>query len=446
MSRARFIPALLVAIACGSLATTGCTSVACKAVPANRLPAWMLSRPRANNEPINFIMLRQDPPAVYQLGPRDILGVYIQGVLGNEDEAPPFHFPQEGDTPPAIGFPIPIREDGTLALPLIPALKVSGLTLTQAENEIRREYLDRGILVPGRDRIIVTLIRKRTYQVLVIREDQGSAQLVNPTLLAGPSKRGSAMAVDLEAYNNDVLHALTETGGLPGLDAKNEITVLRGAFVDAQGRNAIISEMLRSGYLGPDGVPVGNPNVIRIPLRVGATEPAPQLKQEDIILQTGDIVFIESREREVFYSGGLLNGREIVLPRDFDLDVVQAVAVAGGAVSAAAGSGVQGRSFGGGGGAQGLIPPTQVIIIRRLDNRIIAENLGYPPALRPAPGNSTSIAISVNLNRALLNQRERILVQPGDMVLLEYTPIELVGNIILGNVTFTYFLNQLQQN
>jgi len=85
--------------------------------------------PRSAQEPINFVCLRQDPPPVYQLGPRDVLGIYIEGVLGKEGEPPPVHFPEEASIPPAIGFPIPVREDGTVSLPLVPPMSVEGLTL-----------------------------------------------------------------------------------------------------------------------------------------------------------------------------------------------------------------------------------------------------------------------------------------------------------------------------
>src|SRR5687767_12290327 len=115
--------------ACAAVLLGGCSSIQLRGVPANRLPRWLLGVPRASRQPINLIRLRQDPPAVYQLGPRDILGIYIQGVLGNDEEPPPVHFPTEGTMPPALGYPIPIREDGTLALPLLPEpVKVSGMT------------------------------------------------------------------------------------------------------------------------------------------------------------------------------------------------------------------------------------------------------------------------------------------------------------------------------
>lgn len=409
---------------------SGCSSITLSGVPAHRLPRWLLAEPRANREPINLVRLRQDPPPVYQLGPRDILGIFIQGVLGREDEAPPVHFPLQGDHPPALGFPIPIREDGTLALPLVKPVKISGLTLAQAETAIRDEYLKAGILIEGRDRIIVTLIRKRTYQVVVVREDIGSQQAVAGVSLAGPSKRGSAYSIDLEAYENDVMHALAATGGLPGLDAKNEVLILRGSFADAQAREGLISELMSPGaYDGPDDLARKNPNVIRIPMRADPGQKPIQLSEEDIILTNGDVVFIETRDRDVFYTGGTLQGREIPLPRDYDLDVLAAIALAGGSNASGLGGGTLARSGAGlggqGGGSSSIIPPTQIVILRKLPN-------------------GGSIPIKISLNRALVDTSQRLLIQPGDYVMLQYTPLELAGNVILSTFTLNYFVNRLR--
>jgi protein involved in polysaccharide export with SLBB domain len=410
-----------------SLLLSGCSSIASSGVPAHRLPRWLKAEPRATRQPINLIRLRQDPPPVYQLGPRDILGIFIQGVLGEEEQAPPVHFPQQGDNPPALGFPIPIREDGTLALPLIDPVKVSGLTLAQAENEIRDEYVQKGILIPGRDRIIVTLIRKRSYQVLVVREDIGSGGAAAGVVLAGPTKRGSAFSVDLEAYENDVMHALAETGGLPGLDAKNEVLILRGSFIDAQSRNGLIDEMVNAGpYNGSGDLVRKNPNVIRIPLRAAPGQKPVQLAEEDIILTTGDIVFIETRDRDVYYTGGTLPGREVPLPRDYDIDVLAAIALAGGNNAAGITSNNQGGMAFGGGGGNMQLPPTQIVILRKLPN-------------------GGSIPITINLNRALVDPSQRLLIQPGDYVMLQYTPGELIANAILSTFTFNYFVNRIDQ-
>jgi len=413
------------------VALSGCSGVALKGVPAARLPKWILGEERATRQPINLIRLRQDPPAVYQLGPRDVLGIYIQGVLGTEEIPPEVHFPNDSKLPPALGYPIPIREDGTLALPLIPPVKVSGMTLAQAEKAIRDTYIANDVLIEGREKVLVTLMRKRTYQVVVVREDLGSQQgSAQGVLLAGPSKRGNAFTIDLNAYENDVMHALAATGGLPGLDAKNEILILRGTFADAQSRSGLIQDMVNCGpYNGAAEMVRKNPNVVRIPLRAEPGRDLARLTEDDIILNTGDIIFIESREREVYYTGGVLPGREIPLPRDYDLDVLAAISVAGGTVAAGAGQGSAGRGgsggFGGGGSGSSILPPTQIVVIRKLPN-------------------GSNIPIKINLNRALTDPSQRILIQPGDYVLLQYTPLEIAVNQVVGSISFNYFLNRIQ--
>ena len=150
--------------------------------------------------------------------------------------------------------------------------------------------------------------------------------------------------------------------------------------------------------------------------------------EDDIILNTGDIVFIETREREVYYTGGVLQGREIPLPRDYDLDVLAAISLAGGTVSAGF---TQGSLSGGGGGGIGggtgrsALPPTQIVVLRRLPN-------------------GSTIPIKISLNRAFVDPSQRILIQPGDYVMLQYTPAEVLANMILGSISFQYFINRIQ--
>jgi len=389
--------------------------------------------PRGSEEPINFIRLRQDPPPVYLVGPRDVLGIYIEGVLGKRDEPPPVHFPEREaeNIPPAIGFPIPVREDGTISLPLIAPLRVAGLTLAQVEEEIRLSYVVRQrILQPNAERILVTLVRPRTYAVLVIREDtsliEGGTTLGGRTqgrlgqATLGTTRFGATHLVELPAYQNDVLHALSKGGGLPGLDAENEILILRGGFQNAEQRDRLLGTTRdRDAWRA---IWENNPNVMRIPLRVGPDDPPLRLTPNDIILNTGDIVYVRSRQAEVFYTGGLLPGGQFPIPRDYDLDVLGAMAMAGGSVATAPGT--AGNTLTGGNrGVGGLFPPTRVIVLRTV--------------------NGQQVAIKLDLKRAMLNPRERLLVQPNDYILLEYTEMELFLNMLLGNVQFNYFLNNI---
>ncbi len=95
-----------------------------------------------------------------------------------------------------------------------------------------------------------------------------------------------------------------------------------------------------------------DPNILRIPLRLPPGV-IPNIRPEDIILEDGDIVMIDSREAEVFYTGGLLPGGEWPIPRDYDLDILGAMAIAGGGIAGSA----QGM-----GGAERLVTlPTRLV-------------------------------------------------------------------------------------
>lgn len=409
------------------LALTGCSPFK-DAVPSKCVRPNFFDAPRANKEPINFVRLRQDPPPVYLLGPRDTLGLYIEGVLGRADEAPPVHFPQEPNTPPAIGYPMPVREDGTLSLPLIPPINVNGLTIAQAEHEIREAYtVTYRILRPDRARIIVTMMKPRTYAVMLVREDTPAWGMgaMTGTSRQGigyePERHGSARRLELKAYENDVLHALCESGSMPGNDAKNEITVLRGAAgnvpLQTEYQQAMRDPSTRSQLIAAG-------RAIKIPLRLGPGDPPLNITPDDVILNTGDILFVESRNAEVFYTGGLLNGKQLPLPRDYDVDVLAAIAMAGGSIAASAGGSAAAMRGGAGQGSIGsLFPATRVVVVRMVDGQMRS--------------------IKLNLQKAITDPKERILVLPNDLIILEYTEFELAMNVILNSLVLNLNVNQL---
>lgn len=397
------------------LAESGCTTVLSpiSGIPASRLPDQFLATPRADLDPIDLARLRQDPPDEYLLDSKDLLGIYIQGILGEEEQPPPVNFPDSPTLPPALGYPIPVRDDGTIALPLIPPIQVRGMTLAQAQDVILREYTKRELLKDPR--VIVTLIRRRTYQVIVIREDAGGVsqrysqnqQGIGGGFFVGSVRRGTGQTVNLPAYENDVMHALAATGGLPGLDAKNEVQILRGKFENVAERDEFLRKYARAKPNDPCICPPDapdDPTIIRIPLRLPPGT-VPNVEERDIILQDGDIVWIQSRDTEVYYTGGLLPGGEHPLPRDFDLDILAAIARAGGSLTQNVGVGAINVQGGG-------VAPTQALVIRKLPCK-------------------QSIVIEVDLTRAIRDPDERILIAPGDTILLRYRPVEELTNFSL---------------
>lgn len=459
----------LLGLALCSLATSGCTQLVSPidAIPADRVPADLLVQPSRDTRPIDYARLRRTPDKDYLLDKGDVLGIFIDGVLGQLNEAPPIRLPDGvSDLPPAIGYPVPVRDNGTLPLPLVKPIYVKGLTLEQAELAIKRAYAEAGVLseaiVPEAEelaspdqqdssvtdnqdgspaaatevRTIVTLMTKRKYRVLVIRQDNfaDDAREVTQGGLSVQRKAevGLGQVLQLAEGENDVLQALSLTGGLPGFRAKNEVKIYRGANEkDYAEQDRKILDHYRRYYNNPDPCFVPPPlpeldDAIRIPLRLGPDE-VPTFKPTDVVLGEGDIVVVESREKEVFYTGGLLGGGEFPLPRDYDLDVLTAMSIARqgyGALEAGMQGG--GGGFQGIGQAVGLIPPSQLIVLREL------------------PGNK-QIAIEVDLTKAINDPRSRILVAPGDKLILRRKSIEEFLNFSSATF-FTFGIRELFAN
>jgi hypothetical protein len=172
--------------------------------------------------------------------------------------------------------------------------------------------------------------------------------------------------------------------------------------------------------------------IIRIPIRLGPGDVA-NFAPDDVILHDNDIVFIESRETEIFYTGGLLGGGQYSLPRDYDLDVLGAIAIASGRQAAGgSGAGVGSRIGGIAAINQDIsVSASDVVILRQLPD-----------------GNQ--VPIRVCLQQAMRDPQERILIQPGDYIILQYTRCEAIAAFIERNLLAGSFIGlataQFQSN
>ena len=226
----------------GLFSASGCAAFhPIRGVPARYLPDEYRASSRAGKRTIDLSLLVRRAPDQYRVAAGDVLSVYVPGVLGrmstNLEEAgeePPILSPLRDGDLPSIGYPIRVRDDNTIALPLIRPLNVNGMTIGEVEQAVRRAYSEENqFLQPGRDRILVSLHRPREYRVMVVRQELSTDVSSNQQgggLNLGTSKRGVAREVRLAAYENDVLTALTKAesaNGLPGLDAENAIYVIR---------------------------------------------------------------------------------------------------------------------------------------------------------------------------------------------------------------------------
>lgn len=392
------------------------------AVPVRRLSPELLGEPREELQQIPLTLLRQQPPDAYRIGPEDILGVYIEGVLpavavGQNPPAPPVYFPTQVNPlgrrlPPAVGFPFPVRKDGTISLPQVDPILIQGKTVAEAQDIVRDVYIKKELLPKGRERVIVTLMQQRQYRVMVFRQEAGGFTTTGVgNIISSANKRNTGHFVDLAAYENDVLTALAQTGGLPALDVFNMVIIFKGGM-HAPG----LVEKLQKLPPGEKAKALAalHDEVVQIPLRLPPGEPIP-FRPEDVILNSGDVVFLEARDAELFYTAGLLPPGEFVLPRDYDLDVVRAIAQVKGPLVNGAFS------------------------TSNLAGLLIQPGIGNPSpsslvVLRQIPGGG-QVPILVDLNRALRDPRERILVQAGDTLILQERPSEALTRYI----TQTFF-------
>ena len=445
--KSRLVTRLLKSISVSGLLAAGAMNVGCttltqpiSGIPVRRLPPQFLAQSKSNFVPLDPSRLTQEPPRQYQLDKGDILGIYIEGVLpfsasDKPPEPPPVNFPDEkSQLDPSLGYPIVVQENGTIALPSIEPIKVKGMTVEQVSELIRKKYLDEKIFTnPARLRPIVTMLKERTTNVVVVRQDiaadsrgqsNGGAK---GSYIRGADQSASGSVLKLRAYQNDVLHALMASGGLPGVNAKNEVKILRANKNDLRKRDEFVQQFYQQYYSNPDpcGCPPplpDDPNILKIPMRLPPGV-IPAFRTEDIILEEGDVVYIESREAEVFYTGGLLPGGEWLIPRDYDLDVLGAMGIAGSGVSSKTG----GSSGGGIGGiaSLGMVPPGQLFILRKT----------------PCNG---QVTIAVDLAKATQDPRERPLIMPGDTLVLRYKPCEETLNFGIG-AFFTYGIQAVLQ-
>jgi hypothetical protein len=501
-------------------------------VPARYLPLEYRVASERGKRPIDPSLLGQTPPPEYLVDAGDVLAVYVEGVIGRTPELPPVAAASNVFERPTTGYPLTVRDDGTLALPYEGSVDVRGLSLRGVERKLREFYTyQQPLLREGRSRVLVGLHRPRTHRVLVVRQESGNRQGnigSGGTVNFEIDKRGTGRVVELPAYRNDVLNAITETGGLPGVDARNMVYVIRRPRVrvpappepphrqsvperlreeswspvpqssaelqptiqwtpltshPGSGSNSPLSTAVaslappgelvpdpftpppasslfpvvrgqspdaepydrrivtadyhqpfgthanrvvpvngcgeaqlsntRPAGLAPSDVPyvlddatVASDRVLKIPLRLHPGQPV-GFRPEDVILHDGDVVFIESRQMEFFYTAGLLGGGQYPIPRDFDLNVLEALALVD---RLGSGRNLLDRQISGP-AATGLDVSTsasELIVLRTLPD-------------------GREVAIKVDLYTAMTDPAERLLVAPGDYLFLKYTKSEAVG-------------------
>jgi hypothetical protein len=225
---------------------------------------------------------------------------------------------------------------------------------------------------------------------------------------------------ELPAYQNHVLNAQARTGGLPGLESTQEVIIQRGYWNPRTGATPGVGEFpLAAPAAGED-----RPRVTTIPLRIRPGESV-TIDPEDIILHNGDIVTIRGREPTFFYTGGLLPSNEWPLPMDYDLKVVEAVLKA------------RGPLLNGG------------LNANNLNGAVVGGGLGNPSpnqltVLRKTPGNG-QVMIRVDLDEAMRDPRQNLLVQAGDILVLQESPDQAISRYFSTILQGNFFVRWLDR-
>ena len=414
------------------LSSMGCHAITDvqTSIPANRLPRELCVAPKEGQTVFPFTALGQQKPVAHMIDAGDQLSIYVYGVfppgtdetlvLQRTQPVNQRYYPPNGSVVAAtVGVPVEVDHTGSIELPLIGTMHLAGLTLPEATGLIKKAYRDKQVTKEETERVQVSLISARVHRIVVMREDTPatSVSLVKPGQV-DHIHRGSADVVDLPAYENDLLHALAVTGGLPGTDAAREIWIFKRSGL--QDPHAITVEELQARTANFAEGEACSTQVVRIPLTGCPGEGLP-FTQSDVQLDNGDVVYVPRRE-EYFYIGGLVGGAKIPLPRDEDIDVIEAISLANGSVGGPLG---QSGSALAGGTPGHVIKPTRVIILREM------------PDGRQLP-------IRVDLARAMTDRKERILIQPNDVVMLQFKPGQAMFNGVLNTFNFSLLLDPTQ--
>lgn len=362
--------------------TTGCYApLRSPAIPATCLSDAYRMPERSFATELNLASLSIPAAQDYILGPNDTLEVSLSGL---SDPGP-----KEQVRPVTVR----IMSNGKVRLPLAGEVEVGGMNLSEAQQAIDEAYSPDILKSP---KTSIVLVERATFNIPVIGE------LTNPGVHSLPR------------YENDIANALALAGGRTPFAAEvvevhrrmPEFELVRRVAASSDSSDpqsaafpAVAIDPAGAGMLMDESTKV----VLRIPLKSGTPAiiadnqvyPQEHLSVEDITLRQGDVVVVPRQPDEVFFVVGLLNednvvnfrvsdldrrlGNAFLLPKDRDVDVVTAVAMAG--------------------YIDPIDSPTTVTVHRSVP--------GAPPML-----------IRVDLIAARYDWNENVYVQPGDIIYL----------------------------
>ncbi len=315
---------------------------------------------------LNYAMLTRETTQSFLLGPGDLIRIEIADLIPRIRRLPPVDgVANDNRAPFSYEVDTHVSESGTVLLPLVGTISVKDMTVEQARQAVVSAY-SKGYM--DDPKVSVRLEEASTTRVVVL------GHVARPNVY------------ELPKYENDIAHAIASAGGLVAEEA-DEIQVHRKA---ADEYTSFISNAT-----GDDSA-LPNVEMLRIPLR---SNPPAMIAPKQAILNDGDVVVVRKTPDEIFFVVGRLStnnfvrftlgrqdrdlGNGFVLPKDRDIDVVTAVAMAG--------------------YIDPIDSPTTVTVHRTLPD-------GKP------------VLIRVDLIAARHNRKENIMVRAGDIIYLNPDP------------------------
>ncbi len=416
------------------VAGAGCTALhPLEGVPAEMLADSFRTPVRTPRRPIDPSLLGQPRPGVYRLDTGDVVGIFAPTLYGDGGLGTPPQVVAETtlNLIPGQGFPHQVGRDGAVHMPFLGPVLVRGMTMEEARSRITALIRNQFEIDAAKEDpvVLLSVLKERTVSVVVFRNELGPDGAVDNNVPGIGGERFDAPSgeiVELPAYQNDVLHALAATGGTPSLEGDTVVTVARagGLRLTGCGPNGCRPAGMMGG--APAGLPPGpigghsiggagrpvitapptvdGPQVVKIPLRLLPGQ-APGFCHSDVILRDGDAVYVGSRTQDVFYTGGLLGPGSFRLPRDSDLDILQALAV------------VQGQ--------RQSVGTTRALTGNSVLSRDVTAGASSLIILRERP-DGTRLRIEVDLRDAVVDPRQRVFVRPQDYLILQYRSGEAV--------------------
>jgi polysaccharide export outer membrane protein len=277
-----------------------------------------------------------------------------------------------------------VGDDGSIVVPLIGKVSVSGLSAEQAEQVIAAESINRGVFrTPC---ITVTMKQCRTNKV---------------TVVGAVNQPGTH---NLPRGSSSLLAALVAAGGL-SKEASTDVEIRQTDSRAFAPGGPVVHPPRVANAAGPEGAltayettPPG-PSVITVSLTAAASG-----RQKAPELHDGDVVYVAKRTLPPIHVLGLVTKPgEFPFPPNQELRVLDALAIAGGCSNPVA---------------------EKVLVIRHLPNR------------------KEPIQIAVSIQAAKSGQ-DNITLAPDDTVMVEQTPETVVVDIMKSFIHFTLGANPI---